>query len=110
MMLHPEHDQAQSLSSDAALLKRAGEIERAAAMYRAAAEHERIALAALPPDQLKWMGILAVSLAALEFKGGGLDAAAETCLQYLRRPDLPDFARSQLEEILRAASTPTVVS
>jgi len=109
-MIHPEHNQAQSLSSEAALLKAAGHTKRAAELYRVAAEHERIALAAVPPDQLRWMGVLAVSLAALEFKGGNLEAAAETCLRYLGRTDLPDFARAQLEEILRAASTPSTVS
>src|SRR5437763_17178394 len=102
-MIHPEHDQAQSLSSEAALLKAAGDGDRAAEMYRAAAEHERIALAAVPPEQPRTVGILAVSLAALQFKGGDLGGSADTCRQYLRRSDLPPSFRAQLEEILRAA-------
>jgi hypothetical protein len=112
-MIHPEHDQAQSLASQAALLKDAGDAERAASIYRAAAEHERVALAAVPSEQPRTLGILAVSLAALQFKGGDVDGSGETCRQYLRHPDLAPSFRTQLEEILRAvraADTPTVVS
>lgn len=102
-MIDQEHQRAQELAAEAAAELRAGNADDAARLYGRAAQHEERALANVPHDKPRTLGIIGVSLAALHFKAGRNDEAARVAASLLESSDLPPDARAQLEEIAEAA-------
>jgi len=67
-MINPEHEQAQKLSSRAALLLQKSKKAEARRLFASAAKLEKEALAKVPSDKARTRGILSVSFAALLIK------------------------------------------
>src|SRR5215212_3685576 len=101
-MLPPQHESAQLIAdrADAALAK--GEVERAEALYIQAAELEAEALAVLPSDKRRTIGILGVSLASLWYRASRYKDAERVARELLEEHDLLPTTRSQLEDVLSA--------
>jgi hypothetical protein len=99
-MLGEAHLSSQRAASDAEVLLRKGESDAARASYVTAAQHEVVALQATSIDEPRTRGILAVSSVSLFYKGGDLDQAEVQAHSLLGRRDLPEFARTQLRELL----------
>lgn len=97
-----EHHTASSrAAADAEVALRQGAGDRAAELYRAAAEAEERALAELDPAKTRTLGITAVSAVALWYKGHDFARARELA-DRLDSDALPPFARTQLREIVDA--------
>jgi hypothetical protein len=95
------HNEAQRLSSKAALLLSGGERELAYELFSRAAVLEREALDQLPATKMRTRGILAVSFVSQLYKGKQYVAARTAVHQLLATPEtLPDFAVAQLYESL----------
>jgi hypothetical protein len=90
-----DHDQAQLLSSEAALAKNAGRDLEALDLFGRAAELEGRALTQIPDGMQRTWGILAVSHAALLYKAHRYGDAERALREYLARRDLLPFAREQ---------------
>lgn len=68
--------------------------------YRQAAEQEELALAELPPDKVRTLGITVVSAAALWFKSGAYTQVQKLAATWLDQTKLPEFSYHQLREIV----------
>jgi hypothetical protein len=105
-MLSPEHQQAQDLSSRAALYLRESKTSEARKLFAEAAKLEQSAYEKTPTGKTRTRGILAVSFAALLFKSGQYDVAEREITSLLTDPSLPSSARDQLLDILSRVSQP----
>ena len=97
------HSQSEEYASQAEAASRNGDKDRAAELYRLAAEEEASALSALDPSKTRTLGITAVSAASLWFKVGAFRQVERVACQWLATDYLPDFAISQLQTILQTA-------
>ena len=96
------HRQSELLASAAESSLRSGDITRAEFLYARAADWETQALEATPPDKLRTLGITAVSAAALWYKAKQFGKSEGLAYRFVARPDLPNFAKSQLKDLLQA--------
>jgi hypothetical protein len=94
------HSRSEQLAVDAELAARAGNRSLAEEMYRKAAESEAEALNHVSFEKRRTRGITAVSAVALWYKGHELAEAERFAHRYLGAADLPDFAQTQLRELL----------
>jgi hypothetical protein len=94
------HSLSERLAIDAEAARRAGNVERAEALYREAAAAEDNALAQLPDGKDRTRGISAVSSVALWYKGHDYTAAERLAHRNLAGGGLPSFAIGQLRELL----------
>ncbi|MEM9456054.1 MAG: hypothetical protein AAGF11_17870 [Myxococcota bacterium] len=95
---------AQELAAEAEHERRRGNFSRAEQLYADAADTEEQALAGVPSDKIRTLGILAVSLVALRYKAQQLSQAERSAHEYLAITQLHPRARTQLRELLRACS------
>ncbi len=95
------HSKSEQLAAEAEGALRQGDVDSARELYRAAAEAEGQALAALSTDKPRTLGITAVSASALWYKGGELKEAESTILHALTNASLPAFAAEQLKDLLQ---------
>ena len=86
--------------AEADVLASAGRSADASALYRQAAELEAEVFARLPVARERTRGIIAVSAVTLYWRAGALDEAMKRAHEYLGGGALPDFARSQLWDVL----------
>ena len=77
-----------------------GRLSDANEAYRAAAAAEVEAYGLVPSDRPKTRGVLAVSAAALYRKGGDPRGASLQAHAFLAEPDLPEWTRLDLEDLL----------
>lgn len=99
------HFKSEQLASEAELARRRNETTLAESLYLQAAEAEHQALVALEPSKSRTLGITAVSTASLWFKGKAFEKAEQICYLMLSRPDLPEFATTQLRNLVQAIWT-----
>jgi len=97
-----DHQKSEALASEAHVCKRIGDSTKADRLYHLAAESELSALSCIPPDKNRTLGIIAVSAASLFFKAHDFGLAERVACQHLAEESLPDFARSQLQEIAQS--------
>ena len=97
------HSRSEEYASQAEAASRNGDKDRAAELYRLAAEEEVSALSALDPSKTRTLGITVVSAASLWFKVGTFRQVERVACKWLATDYLPDFAISQLQTILQRA-------
>ncbi len=99
------HTQSEQFASAGQLSMKEGNVEQALALYRSAAEAERKALDALPPEKRRTFGITAISAVALWYKSREYAQAAKLAHRLLGNDLLPDFAVEQLQHLLELTWT-----
>jgi hypothetical protein len=99
-MINQDHTLAERFAAEASLLLREGRREEARARYKDAAEHERRALGAIPPEKVRTRGIIAVSAASLLYKARLLEQAEQLLYGFLGDSSFHAEHRSQLRELL----------
>lgn len=99
-MNQSEHDKAQALASQAAVLAAAGR-NRARAKFARAADTERRAFASVPRDKPRTRALLGISLASLLFKAERYDEA-ETAICMLLSDVPAPFAQHEVRDLLSA--------
>lgn len=96
------HEESMKLAQHAARAARGGDLASAQAEYVAAARKELRALQELGSDKPRTFGVTAVGAAVLFFRGKEFAEAEKVALEALKTPLLPDFAKTQLQEILES--------
>jgi len=95
------HSQSETLAAAAHEARAAADPKRAAELFGQAAQAEEIALDALGPDRPRTLGITAISAAALWYKGGKLERAAQLAHRASAKQGMPAFALQDLRELLQ---------
>jgi hypothetical protein len=95
------HSRSEDYASQAEILYRHQEFDRAVELYGMAASEEIQALAALAPEKQRTMGITVVSAVSLYYKAQNFPLAKRTAHQWLATELLPNFAIDELEELLQ---------
>jgi len=96
------HEESAKLADAARVARWRGDAESAQANSLAAARAELAALGELGAEDPETYGVIAVSAAALFYKGKALDEAEKVAREALSASYLPAYARSQLKEIIWA--------
>jgi hypothetical protein len=96
------HTQSERYASQAEELSRRHEGDRAAELYRLAADTEVNALESLDPSKTRTIGITVVSAASLYFKAQEFSQAKKIAHKWLATDLLPAFAVDELEDLLQA--------
>jgi hypothetical protein len=99
------HTASEAAAIEAEEAFRGGKATSARLLYRAAAESEERALAALESAKLRTRGITAVSAVALWYKAAAFERAEQLAHSMLADPLLPDFARVELRALVQAIWT-----
>jgi len=94
------HTRSEEYASQAEEFYKQRELDRAAELYRLAAEAEVNALEALNPSKIRTLGITTVSAASLYFKAHEFHQAKLIAHKWLATDLLPTFAVEELEELL----------
>jgi|GEM_PF-349602 len=95
------HTRSEGYASQAEELRRQLESDRAAELYRFAAEAEANALDNLDPSKTRTIGITAVSAVSLYFKAQEFWQARKLAHKWLATDLLPLFAVEELEDLLQ---------
>ena len=95
------HRKSEQLAAAAEIAKHNGEIDKALALYKAAAEVEDSALALITQDKTRTIGVAAVSAASLYFKANEYELSEKLALSYLIKLGIPQFAKDQLKNIVQ---------
>lgn len=96
------HSQSELYASEAEIMFRQQEFERAQELYRLAAGCETRAYQDLDPAKARTLGITAVSAASLWYKGKEYQRAEQIIYQSLSEGSLPPFAAEQLKDLLQS--------
>jgi len=99
------HGESERLAIEAQIALRARNAGQAMQLYKRAAEIERRALDELDVSKPRTRGITAVSAVALWFKAGEYALAEQLAHSMLADPDMPDFARENLRDLVQAIWT-----
>lgn len=94
------HSRSERLAAEGERVARSGDRTSAEDFYRQAAEAEAQALDHADPEKLRTRGITAVSAIALWYKAHQLPKAEQFAHRILGAGDLPEFAQSQIRELL----------
>jgi len=94
------HRRVEKLVAQAEGRERSGQHDEVRRLYLEAAGQEAEVFRQIPPSRVKTRGIIAVNVVSLFWRAGAQDKVAEHAREYLAQPDLPDFARGQLLELL----------
>lgn len=95
------HTRSEGYASQAEELRRRHESDRAAELYRLAAEAEANALNNLDPSKTRTLGITAFSAVSLYFKAQEFWQARKLAHTWLATDLLPPFAVEELEDLLQ---------
>lgn len=95
------HTQSEGYANQAEELRRRHESDRAAELYRLAAEAEANALNNLDPGKTRTLGITAVSVVSLYVKAQEFLQARKLAHKWLATDLLPPFAVEELEDLLQ---------
>src|SRR5260221_5916581 len=98
------HAISEQLASEAGVLVRLGNLELAVARYADAALAEEKALAELGSDKPRTFGITGVSAVSLWLKAREYQRAERLARHVLANSIVPDFARRDLQSLLREIS------
>lgn len=96
------HKESELYAIQAHEAARNGDVGAAQQLFVLAADNEAAALQAIDSDKPRTLGIIAISAAALYYKGREFDRAAQIAHQYAARGDLPAFAKQELRNLLQA--------
>lgn len=99
------HEKSLSLSSQATIALKLGDIKEAQGFYRKSAQFERQSLEALPSNATQLLSKLVVSVAALLFKAGDFEEARSFIQNWVDCPSIEDWTKIQLENILDILET-----
>jgi hypothetical protein len=99
------HSTSEKLAIEAEAARRAGNYQRAQALYSQASAEEAQAFGELPADKQKTRGVTAVSAVALSYKGQEYAKAERLAYQYLAEDQFPSFAAAQLRDLLQVIWT-----
>lgn len=99
------HEKSMSLSSQATIALKLGDIKEAQGFYRESAQFERQFLEALPPNAAQLISITVVSVAALLFKAGDFEEARSFIQDWIDRPFIEEWPKIQLENIVDILET-----
>ncbi len=97
------HRQSERYASEAEVVDKNGDSDRAVQLYLLAAEAEVLALKDLNLSKTRTLGITAVSVAALWFKAREYTKVIGFTDHWLEKGYLPAFAKDQLEELRKDA-------
>jgi hypothetical protein len=95
------HSASEKLAIEAEAAQRAGNPQRAEALYRQASAEEAQAFSELPAKQQRSRGVTAVSAVALSYKAREYTLAERLAYQYLAEDQFPSFAAAQLRDLLQ---------
>ncbi|MBV9071920.1 MAG: sigma-70 family RNA polymerase sigma factor [Acidobacteria bacterium] len=101
-MLPKSHFEAERVAEQADEAQSNGELDRAEALYTRAAELEAEALASIPRDKTRTIGIVGVSVASLWYRAARYEAAEDVARSLIENDDLLPSSRAQLDELLLA--------
>ena len=101
------HSHSERLAAEGEEAARSGNRASAEELYRQAAEAEAAALDDVDPEKPRTRGITAVSAIALWYKAHDLFRAEQLAHRCLAGGDLPEFAKSQIRELLSLIWTTT---
>jgi len=101
------HKESERFSIEAHLALDVGDKDRAYDLFREAAQVERRALEQLDPSKARTRGVTAVSAVALWFKAERYDQAEQLAYSMLADPNIPEFARTDLRNLVQAIWTET---
>lgn len=96
------HSKSEALAASAHQAARAGNMEDSLRLFIQAAEAEQLALDQIGSDKPRTLGIIAISAAALFYKGGDLVRASKVAHKMSAEPALPSFAHQELRGLLQA--------
>lgn len=94
------HSRSERLAAQGEQVARTGDRAAAESLYYQAAEAEAAALEALAPEKVRTRGITSVSAVALWYKAHELARAEQLAHRSLSGGDLPEFAKTQIRELL----------
>lgn len=95
------HGRSERLASEAEMAQRAGDVAGAMIRFREAAEAEEQALAVLPVEKARTLGITAVSAASLWFVARDYARSQQVAYEWLAKGALPAFAVAQMRDLLQ---------
>jgi hypothetical protein len=101
------HSRSERLAAEGEQAARSGDRALAEELYRQAGEAEAAALDDVDPEKPRTRGITAVSAIALWYKAHDLSRAEQLAHRCLAGGDLPEFAKSQIRELLSLIWTTT---
>ena len=96
------HRKSEELFGNAEIEDRFGEPGLARNLYREAAQSEERALADLAADKPQTFGITAVSAVSCYLMAHDYEHAEQLAYEFLAGDRLPDFARHDMKDVLRA--------
>ena len=96
------HSKSEALAACAHQAARQGRADEARRLFIEAAEAEQLALDQIGRDKPRTLGIIAISAAALFYKGGDLARAGQVAHKMSAEPALPAFAHEELKSLLQA--------
>lgn len=99
------HAESERLAIEAQLTLRERNVGQALKLYKQAADVERRALDQLDKSKVRTRGVTAVSAVALWFKAGEYSLAEQLAHLMLADPDIPEFAREELRNLVQAIWT-----
>lgn len=100
MSWNENHSRSERLAAQGDQVARTGDRAAAERLYAQAAEAEAAALDALAPEKLRTRGITSVSAVALWYRAHQLSRAEQLAHRSLVSGDLPEFAHTQIRELL----------
>lgn len=96
------HKKSEEAAANAHQAVRRGNVEEARRLFIEAAEAEQLALNQIGSEKTRTLGIIAISAAALFYKGGDLGRASQLAHRMSAEPALPPFAHHELRGLLQA--------
>ena len=99
------HTESERFAIEAQLALKSRRTEQSIELYRKAAELEQSALEQIDISKARTRGITAVSAVALWFKAGVYERAEQLAHSMLADPQIPDFARVDLRDLVQAIWT-----
>jgi hypothetical protein len=97
------HSESSRLATQAEAALRDGNLTSALELYEQAAQSEMAALDVLDPGKQRTYGVTAVSAVSLFVKAKNFNAAEYQAMTLLTTVSLPEFARTQLRDLLLSA-------
>jgi hypothetical protein len=94
------HRRVESLVAQAEQLAAQGQHDEARRIYLDAANLEAEVFRAIPTSRPRTRGIIAVSVVSLFWRAGAQEEVARYGRECLAQPELPEFARNQINDLL----------
>ncbi|MBF0339238.1 MAG: hypothetical protein HQL05_15575 [Nitrospirae bacterium] len=96
------HERSWKLASEAEIMTRQNQPDRARVLYMQAAQEEEAAVGCVDKSKSRTLEISVVSAVSLWYKACNFEVALQLANTWLQYRDLADFAREELNELLHA--------